>query len=87
MKGKVLRIVIRTAFTFIVVLLISTAIQFAHWQFLQNHLDYVVQICPPDTKLLNEYKIKLGLDKPFVPDLWPFDNRSIWTGQSLWGGK
>ena len=91
--GEMRQVLIRTAvkgvFTLLGILLISTALQLMIWF---RGIDPLIQMV--GVQMTEEYpgqneeyrrhaidcfREAMGLDRPFVPDLWPFDNESLWS--------
>jgi hypothetical protein len=65
------------------ILLVSSLLQFMIWvrgpEFVEQMLR---QISVTDERAYEQVEnylyIELGLDHPFTPDLWPFNNQSLW---------
>ena len=86
------QVLIRTAFKGVIVLIgilvISTCLQLMiRFQGAEQIISMVSQPASESypgqneelRKQATDYVNKLmGLDRPFVPDLWPFDNESLW---------
>ena len=93
MKNKYAKIFLNTGITFVFVLLICTAIQFIMWtkaeRNVQESLNMMVSLSGKySEQYIEDYLNKqYGAGKPFIPDLWIFDNNSIWTGKNMWTGK
>lgn len=87
MRQVLIRTVVKGITVLIGILLISSLLQFTIWvqgpelvELMMKELSF-----PPSYINIEKYEqIKgylyreLGLDRPFVPDLWPFDNESLW---------
>jgi hypothetical protein len=78
---------VNTALTFVFILAISVALQFMTWTWLTHNIELIIQVDPPSKAVYDSIRDQLGLNSPFRPDLWPFDDRSMWTGRSIWSGK
>ncbi len=81
------QVLIRTAFKSVIILigilLICTILQFMIWIRGPEFVDIMMaQISFTDAAGEEQTKKalyrELGLDHPFIPDLWPFDNESLW---------
>ena len=65
------------------VLLISSALQYITWrkgpEMVEQMLEQMSFAGPNGYELTKKALYEqLGLDHFFIPDLWPFDNRSLW---------
>lgn len=80
------QVLIRTAFKGLIILigilLICTILQFMIW--LQGSEPIVSTVLEPsgDPDWIKDVELRvhqaMGMDHIFVPDLWPFDNESLW---------
>ena len=91
MRHALMRIAVKGVFTLLGILLISTALQLMIWF---RGIDPLIQMVMVGGQMIEEYpgqneesrrhavdhfREAMGLDRPFVPDLWPFDNESLWS--------
>jgi ABC-type dipeptide/oligopeptide/nickel transport system permease component len=90
--GQMRQVLIRTAFKGVIVLigilLISTGLQLMirFWgvePLISMIGEQVSEAYPGQDEVLRKQAMDyireaMGLDRPFVPDLWPFDNESLW---------
>jgi len=83
MKNRLIKIFLRWSAVLAGVLLISSMLQFGIWvKGLEIVEQLLSQISFPDAAGEKQgrdliYR-ELGLDHFFIPDLWPFDNESLW---------
>jgi hypothetical protein len=83
MKTAVKKAVVKWLFGLVGILVIASALQFLVWSSREELVDHMLAMIsgPIDADYeaieagLNE---RLGFDRFFIPDLWPFDNTSIW---------
>ena len=83
MRVVVLRILIKGITLLVGILLISSALQFITWlqgpEMVEKMLEQMSFAGPNGYELTKQALYEqLGLDHFFIPDLWPFDNRSLW---------
>lgn len=79
------KLIANTLLVFLFILAINVGIQFVMWTQAENTANGIAWGLSPLS--WNELRAQYGVGQTFVPDLWPFDNRSIWTGKNLWTGK
>ena len=80
MKKALARIAIKGAVTLMAILLIITGIQFLTWTNRGQTMDLLTSNMAVESGTSKEaLQHSLGLDKPFRPDIWPFDNKSVWS--------
>jgi Ca-activated chloride channel family protein len=87
MKHPMVKIAAKAGLTLVFVLLISIGLQFLIRFQPSHNIDIMVSEMSSQSsvgqQLTSEYVLhQLGLDKPFTPDLWPFDNQSLWSSNS-----
>ena len=83
--NKLRQILFKTALTLIFLLVIMAMIQFVMWAQANRT---TIDISSIDRNSSLAYLAKqYGVGQPFIPDFWPFDNHSIWTGTNLFTGK
>jgi hypothetical protein len=83
MKQVLIRTIVRSAAVLAGILLVSSALQFMIWargpesvEVMMKNMSFTDERGREQTK---DYLYReLGLDHPFIPDLWPFDNESLW---------
>ena len=83
MRVVISRILIKGSAVLAGILLISSALQFITWregpEMVERMLEQMSFAGPNGYELTKKALYKqLGLDHFFIPDLWPFDNRSLW---------
>lgn len=81
MKTTVKKAVVKWLFVLVGILVIASALQFLVYLRGVDLLVLSVESMPgptDDEETERYFLHKLGWNKAFVPDLWPFDNTSIW---------
>ncbi len=83
MKQILMRTAVKGAIVLIGILVISSALQFMIWvrgpEFVELMLGQISVTDERAYRQVQNYLYReLGLDHPFIPDLWPFDNESLW---------
>jgi hypothetical protein len=76
MRVFIIRATLKSVIILLGVLVISTGLQLT----IRFHASEIIDIFMAGIHTqTREYFVKeFGLDRPFVPDLWPFDNESLW---------
>ena len=83
MRQVLIRTAVRGVTVLLGILVISSALQFMIWvrgpEFVEQMLGQISVTDERAYEQVEDYLYReLGLDRPFVPDLWPFDNESLW---------
>ena len=83
MRVVIVRILFKGITVLLGVLLITSALQYIMWlkgpEMVDKMLEQMSFAGPNGRELTRKALYKqLGLDHVFIPDLWPFDNRSLW---------
>jgi len=83
MRVVISRILVKGLAMLLGVLLITCALQYITWlkgpEMVEKMLEQMSFTGPNGRELTKKALYKqLGLDHFFIPDLWPFDNRSLW---------
>lgn len=74
-----IRILVKGISIFLALLIIIMGWQFIIRAQAVDALVGVIIYDPPPPNLRAIISQQLGLDRPFVPDFWPFDEKSLWT--------
>ena len=85
MKIVIIGTLMKWASVFIIILIIVMGFQFTIRATAVNTL-VLMRTGPTNSAEVTQW---LGLDRPFVPDFWPFDDQSLWAGEktSLFSGS
>jgi ABC-type dipeptide/oligopeptide/nickel transport system permease component len=83
MRQVLIRTAVKGVIILIGILLICTILQFMIWVRGPEFIELMLgQISVTDERAYEQVQNylyrELGLDRPFIPDLWPFDNESLW---------
>ena len=83
MRVVISRILLKGIAVLLGVLLISSALQYITWckgpEMVEKMMEQMSFTGPNGYELTKKVLYKqLGLDHFFIPDLWPFDNKSLW---------
>ncbi len=89
MQKVITRYITKAAVTLVGILIISAGLQLMirSWgveplvSMVGGHASEAYQGQNKEIRRQSTYYFReaMGLDRPFVPDLWPFDNKSLWN--------